>query len=578
MKNKFFTILISMLLVACLAVTMVACDYDDDQADAEKRAEALNKFVSQIVVSSNNAWSYNMPQDSVAQMKDAGDYYVLNSWATFIAEVVDNSGLQTAKIETITAFLASENGKELLAGDEVQILDFLHSAGLTSTDAENIVYTALVLFLEKGDQIYTTAINNIEALPYEKLSSETSLNVKEAKASLVAGKQMFSDTVVDRENAVSALKNAENGVKTIVSYTFNISTYFNNDTNKGLIDKISSGTLTGATTGEIATYIGAVLDSIEEAGESIEGKEQEICDALQKVVAVYDKLIVDNETMDGIFSFVADNKNLPSTIPALVEMAENAEGVALKNQGAEYPFVEGVMTLLGDGYTYGDDRTSANEYIAYARMGLALVGIDYTATGDVLSRQIAEARTFAEGTTHSLIDNESLGSKKEIVKIAGLLYLDSEEGTMIGNVEATRVCKIWLADLVYDLFKKQYREHSLGIVDHTWNLSENARTLMRFVTGETIDVGNNFTAQWYEEICRNVDATFESEIEVCYPAVKADIDNRVDALFDTAIDELVQMALMEPVKVNDDSYLSFEDDFRKLYVIVMTTLLPWKMQ
>ena len=68
MKNKLFTILISMLLVACLAVTMVACDYDDDQADAEKRAEALNKFVGQIVVSSNNAWSYNMPQDAVVQM------------------------------------------------------------------------------------------------------------------------------------------------------------------------------------------------------------------------------------------------------------------------------------------------------------------------------------------------------------------------------------------------------------------------------------------------------------------------------------------------------------------------------
>ena len=151
-----------MLLVACLAATMVACDYDDDKADAEKRAEALSKFVGQIVVSSNNAWSYNMPQDAVVQMKDAGDYYVLNSWATFIAEVVDNSGLQTAKIDTITTFLASENGKELLAGDEVQIFDFLHSAGLTSADAENIVYTALVLFLEKGDQIYTTATSPIK--------------------------------------------------------------------------------------------------------------------------------------------------------------------------------------------------------------------------------------------------------------------------------------------------------------------------------------------------------------------------------------------------------------------------------
>ena len=289
-------------------------------------------------------------------------------------------------------------------------------------------------------------------------------------------------------------------------------------------------------------------------------------------------LVVGNDTLDSIFGFISDNKNLPQTIPALVELAENAEEVALKNEGTEYPFVEGVLTLLGDEYIYADDRTSANEYVAYARMILALMGIDYTATGDALIGQIAEARTFAEGTIDSLIDNESLGSKREIVKIAGLFYLDSEENTMIGDVEAIRVCKIWVVDLVYDLFKKQYREHSSGIVDHTWNLSENARTLMRFVTGETVDVGASFTEQWYKDICDKVDAKFESEIEVCYPAVKADIDNRLDAFFDTAIDELISIALMEPVKVNDDGYEAFEDDFRQLYVIVMTTLLPWKIQ
>ena len=577
MKNKLFTILISISLILCLALTLVACD-KDGTADEEKRVKALDELVSQILVSSNDAWTYNMPKERVEQLKNAGYYYALSSWATFTADVIDKSGLQTAKIDTITRFLATEKGKNLLRGEGAEILEIIHSLGLTSTDAENIVYTALVLYLENGDQIYSNAISDIEGLSYDKLSSETSLNVKEAKAKLTAEKQMFDSVVIDRQNALTALKDVENGVKTIVSYVFNISTYFNNDTNNGLLDKISTGTLTGATTGEIATYIGAVLNSIEEAGKSIEGKEKDICDAFQSVASVYEMLVVGNDTLDSIFGFISDNKNLPKTIPALVELAENAEEVALKNEGAEYPFVEGVLTLLGDEYIYADDRTSANEYIAYVRMILALMGIDYTATGDALIGQITEARTFAEGTIDSLIDNESLGSKREIVKIAGLFYLDSEENTMIGDVEAIRVCKIWVVDLVYDLFKKQYREHSAGIVDHTWNLSENARTLMRFVTGETVDVGASFTEQWYKDICDKVDAKFESEIEVCYPAVKADIDNRLDAFFDTAIDELISIALMEPVNVNDDGYEAFEDDFRELYVIVMTTLLPWKIQ
>lgn len=577
MKNKLFTILISISLILCLALTLVACD-KDGTTDEEKRVKALDELVSQILVSSNDAWTYNMPKERVEQLKNAGDYYALSSWATFTADVIDKSGLQTAKIDTITRFLATEKGKNLLTGEGTEILEIIHSLGLTSTDAENIVYTALVLYLENGDQIYSNAISNIEGLSYDKLSSETSLNVKEAKAKLTAEKQIFDSVVVDRQNALTALKDVENGVKTIVSYVFNISTYFNNDTNNGLLDKISTGTLTGATTGEIATYIGAVLNSIEEAGKSIEGKEKDICDAFQSVASVYEMLVVGNDTLDSIFGFISDNKNLPKTIPALVELAENAEAIALKNSGAEYPFVEGVLTLLGDEYIYADDRTSANEYVAYARMILALMGIDYTATGDALIGQIAEARTFAEGTIDSLIDNESLGSKREIVKIAGLFYLDSEENTMIGDVEAIRVCKIWVVDLVYDLFKKQYREHSSGIVDHTWNLSENARTLMRFVTGETVYVGASFTEQWYKDICDKVDAKLESEIEVCYPEVKADIDTRLDAFFDTAIDELISIALMEPVKVNDDSYEAFEDDFRELYVIVMTTLLPWKIQ
>ena len=134
----------------CLALTLVACD-KDGTTDEEKRVKALDELVSQILVSSNDAWTCNMPKERVEQLKNAGDYYALSSWATFTADVIDKSGLQTAKIDTITRFLATEKGKNLLRGEGAEILEIIHSLGLTSTDAENIVFTALVLYLENGD-------------------------------------------------------------------------------------------------------------------------------------------------------------------------------------------------------------------------------------------------------------------------------------------------------------------------------------------------------------------------------------------------------------------------------------------
>ena len=170
-------------------------------------------------------------------------------------------------------------------------------------------------------------------------------------------------------------------------------------------------------------------------------------------------------------------------------------------------------------------------------------------------------------------------TKKEAVTFWASLHLESPSDTMIGEINVVRICGIWFVDeLIYPLFKKQYIEHSTGIADNSGVLSENARTLMRFVTGTTVDVGTTFNDEWYNNICSQFEAKLASEVEACYPHVKADIDKRVDNFFNNAIDELIEIASMKPVKVDDAGYLAFEDDFRKLYVIVMTTLLPWKMQ
>ena len=583
MKNKIFAIFIAVLLLICLTTTLVACDREirpDDPDYVDERATALKGLTDQIIVSSNQAWSSNMPKENVVLLKDAGDYYAVSSWATFASEVIDKSELQTSKIGTITAYVASDKGKELLAGDETEMLDVFQSIGLTSTDTENIVYTALVLFLEKGDQIYGSAMSNINALPFEKMSSETSFNIRETMAILQAGKKMFDNAVVDRQNAITALKNAESGVKTIVSFVFNNSQHLNNDTNKGLLDKISSGTLAGATTGEIATYMGAILDSIQEVGTSLEGQAESLCNALQQVISVYEKLVVDNEVLNGIFKFVSDNRNLPTMIPAIAKLAGNAEKIALDTDNSKYPFVEDIMTLLGDGYAYEGDSASANEYVAYARMVLALLGIDRNITDGILHvKQTGQAKTLVKTIVDGMLGEGSSLTKKEAVTFWASLHLESPSDTMIGEINVVRICGIWFVDeLIYPLFKKQYIEHSTGIADNRGVLSENARTLMKFVTGTTVDVGTTFNDEWYNNICSQFEAKLTSEVGACYPHVKADIDKRVDNFFNDAIDELIEIACMEPVKVDDAGYEAFEEKVEELYLVVMSTLLPLEMQ
>ena len=574
MKSKLVKIVLVVLLVALLATILTACPPTIDTEEQERREKIMNGFEVQIVASSNELWATDMTEESIANLSDAGDYYIARSWAAFVRAVVVKSGFTVERINTLTAFLASEKGKKMLQGEGVQILELINEAGLTSTDAENLIYNALEYYLSNGGDVYDEAINNINTLATNpNLSSDTRQNLASCLAKLNVEKTAFENCLNDRQWALVYLDRAETSIETLISFVYSNSMYFKNNTSKSFVDGISNGKLQGATAGEIATYMNSMTESIKGIARTLANDPINIYQAVDGLCVVYEKLAIDNEILDGIFSVVVDQKPIPTISFALSEMADNFEDIVLKQNGGNYGFVEGLKTALGDGYAMSGDSASANEKIGYIRMGLALAGIDYTATGNTLSNQIANAKTFVEKIADNMLSDEIMDGDRNAMKLSAMLYLDSEDGTMIGDVTALRVCKFWTADMFMQRFKKLYYAYSAGAEINITALRQAAEVLMKYATGkESVNIGSSYTKDWFENIIEQVDEKMESEIYVCYPSVKADIDNKIDDFFENGIDRLIELALLTPVKLDNPEYAQLEGEVEALYQYALLLL------
>ena len=576
MKNKFAKILILTIVVALMLATFVSCIDDEIPTDEQLRKDALALLKGQIMDSLNDLWTGNMTEENIAGLANAGDYYIALGWANFATEVVDESGLQTAKIKGLADFMKSDDGVKLLQGEGLQILDFVTLAGLTNTDTENLVYTAIVLFLNEGDKIFAGAVDNINSLSSNPtLSSATRQNLNDALAKLNVGSKSFLNTVKSRQNAVQALKDAKSGLKTIVSFVYNNTVYFSNNANDGFFDGLSKGTLDGATSSEIATYLGAMFDSIQSMIEGIEGQIDKVNVALDALSEVYDGIVVDNKVINDIFGIVEDSKTLTALIPMLSKVVDNGRNIALKSNGTDHLFVDEIKIVLGEGYAYQGSDTSANELIGYIRMGLALSGIDYKATGDTFAVQKAGAKAFVKDVIDRLYGADNEVQKSNAMLLCAALYLDSPSGTMIGDIPAIRVCEYWLANLYLDNFKKLYTKYSVGVEVDAMALRTTAQVLMRYVTGEdVVDVGTDYSKVWFDDVCNQVETKMYNEINECYPAVKNDIDDKVDKFFNEGLDKLIGLALKDPVKMDDENYLAFADEVDSLYESVLLLFFP----
>lgn len=576
MKTKALKIILTILLVALLTTILTGCPPRIDDEYHAERDSALATLTEEIIASSNELWMAEMPEESIEGLSNAGDYFRVESWARFATKVVDVSHFQTEKINSLIDFVKSDKGVKLLQGEEVQIFELIKSAGLTSQDAEVLIYDALEMYLKEGDLIYRDAIHEINKLSERaNLTSETRKNLQENLVKLNIDLKSFENTAESRKRAEKALQDANDGIKTLISFAYNNSTYFKNNASESFFDSLSKGTLDGATSGEIATYLGAMLDSVKDMTRDLQKQADKVGLALEMLSDVYDGMIVSNKLVDDIFNTVESGRTLLSLLPVLSDMVYYGKSIALKTSGANYAFVDGIKTALGDGYAYAGDDISANEKIGYIRMGLAFAGIDYTATGDTLKDQKARAKVLVQYATDEVFDMNSIAGMSNAMLVSANLYLDSPSDTMVGDIPALRICKYWVTDLYLNNFKKLYAKHSAGVEIDLVALRTTAEVLMRYVTGEdVVNVGDSYTQEWFAEISELAESKMKMEAMACYSDVRADLDSKIDKFFNEGIDKLIELALKEPVMVDDENYLAFADEVDSIYESVLLLVFP----
>jgi hypothetical protein len=572
--KKASKILLTILLVSVLALTVVACNNKQDPVDT--RPDTVSSLENALLASQNSLWTKDLTDDQIASLDLPGDYVVAREWISLAGDVVFNSGLQEGKIKHITDYVLSDKGKAFLRGEKVEdtshfIATFVE-IGLTSTDVEGLVYDGVYAFIKQGKSVVESIITSAQnIIGNSALSAVARQNIEETISAMQSAKASFEYASKDVENTLTQLEQCKSSIQSLVSFGYDTAMIFGDGGNNDLIDSITSGTLHKATASEIATYLGSVVASVKSVGNTISQDAIMVQDALSAVLDFYTKVSVSVPVIDTMMMVLDNNKILPTVLPLVVDFVENIEVIALGD--TNHKFVENVMGCFGEGYHEGGD--GLNALIAYARIALASLGIDYTASADA----ILEAQKGAKEMIFDvLIDkiasygNEGRG-RMPIIYLAFMLNAESESG-LIYDVPVKRFGDLVFADNYFKQFKRHFREYRSGVASKPDALISSANVLLSYCgIDETVGVNTNFSEQWYDTLCSKVLDKINAEMGDLYMPAYYEMVDLAEVLSSTVIDKLLDVASLAPQKVGTAEYDTLTENVENLYAQIVESIL-----
>ncbi len=574
MKNKTTKFLIIMLVfICCFTVVFVACHkYDIPPIPREDRVDG---FVSTVLSAKNSAWKTDMEDSEVVDLATPGEYVVANHWAKFAGKVIFESNLQDGKIQTITNYFESEKGKTFLANEFLDLnalFGFLGEIGLTTGDVESLVYEGLRLFIGEGLSVFENALLQLNRVNKNgTLSLEKLAEINSKIEQMTFGKDGWTISAQKAESALTALEQAENGIKNLVSFTYQAAMIFGNGSNSGLFSALNNGSLTDATAGEIATYLTSVFDTFDEFESTLsETNLSEISSAVEEITGFIESVTTANNNMQMLSMVLKNGVIISSALPFVCQLLDNLEEVALDGDGA---FINGIMTALSGEYI--SNELNANEIIAYSRLVLGALGIDYTLEGADLESAKANAKNLLDGLANKIeLGSTTYKDKMPLVYFAFMLNAESEEEYM-GTVKLSRVGELCVTSIYFDQFKKNYNEYKAGLATSTNPLTNTATVLLKYVTGEqNVTVGSTFDHVWFESVCQQVEDKFKEETEACFPSSMGELKKWLNTFTGDCLDKILTMASSDPVKTTDvEEFNALAQKIYTLYSEVITALV-----
>lgn len=566
-------ILFTTILVLAIVLTAVACNPDEDSVDT--RPETVATLVDSILTIQNSGWKSGLTDEEILALDRPADYIVAREWASFAGDIVLKSGLQEAKIQAINNYVLSDKGRAFLKGDGSRDINHFIASfkaiGLTSTDLEGLVYDGVYSFVKVGKGVVESILSNLESIKGNTaLSAVARQNVEETTAKMKSAKASFEYATIDAENTLQQLDECKTSIKNLVSFSYDTAMLFGNGVDGDLIDAITSGTLAGASVSEIATYLGSVIGSVKEMSTTIETDAGRIQTALNSVFEFYTIVSVDVPAIDTIMMVLDNYKTLPTVLPLVCDFVENVERIALGDE--EHSFINNVMDCFRDGYRESGD--GANVLIAYARIALASLGIDYTAsTSDIAEAQKGAKNMIVDAMNQIVVYGNMGRGKMPIIYLAFLLNGENESGEIYG-VPVKRFADLVLADNYFKQFKRHFREYRSGVVTKPDALISSANFLLKYCADDgTVSVNTNFSEQWYNNLCDMVLDKINSEMTALYEPSYYEMDNLANTLSTTVIYKLLDVASLQPQKVGTAGYDTLTTNVENLYAQIVEAIL-----
>lgn len=426
MKKSKSILILLLVLVLILCASLVACN-KKGQTDAQKeRARQVERAEQTFLVGLNSKWNANLTDEEIAKLDTAGDYVVTKGWTSLVCEVLKDSSLQTAKIQTFADTLESEDGKKLLeefSQNAELLVPLLKRIGLTSGDVSSLAYDLVSKLIQSGSKTVSQIVDRLDDVKDVMIQNGASAaavqNVSENRMVLNLAKQSLNATDAQKKEMQSALDNAKNAFGELIAFAYDTSV---NTLTDELYSKIfeEDGALSNVSESELSTLVSALLGNVSKLKNALSQSEVEKLDAaLNLFIENFDDKNISSQVYAQIMIYAKYAYMVADVIPSLCEVAE-----ASRNVISSKAFIEDFLSCvkLENDETLDDTTNTFNKLVLSAR---------------VIDGIMAEGR-FDQNAINALIDRVCEQGKEGYQKAMPVIVLDLllNVSDLVGNDES----------------------------------------------------------------------------------------------------------------------------------------------
>ena len=412
MKKSKSILILLLVLVLILCASLVACNKKGQTDAQEERARQVERAEQTFLVGLNSEWNANLSDEDVAKLDTAGDYVVTKSWTSLVCEVLKDSSLQTAKIQTFADTLESEDGKKLLkefSQNAELLVPLLKRIGLTSGDVSSLAYDLVSKLIQSGSKTVSQIVDRLDDVKDVMIQNGASAaavqNVSENRVVLNLAKQSLNATDAQKREMQSALDNAKNAFGELIAFAYDTSV---NTLTDELYSKIfaEDGALSNVSESELSTLVGALLGNVSKLKNALSQSEVEKLNAaLNLFIENFDDKNISSQVYAQIMIYAKYAYMVVDVIPSLCEVAEASREVI-----SSKAFIEDFLSCvkLENDKTLDDSTKTFNKLVLSAR---------------VIDGIMAEGR-FDQNAINALIDRVCEQGKDGYQKAMPVIALD----------------------------------------------------------------------------------------------------------------------------------------------------------